>query len=69
MPWFEVPDRRSQGHALIFGHWSQLGFHRAGDSICLDSGCLWGGCLTAFELETQQVHALPCEGFLNPQDD
>lgn len=51
MPWFTVPQRQSRNQRILFGHWSTLGFHR-GDNVCaLDTGCLWGGALTALRLE------------------
>lgn len=50
LPWFDVPGRRSQGAKIIFGHWSTLGFHVSRDAVCLDTGCLWGGELTALRL-------------------
>jgi bis(5'-nucleosyl)-tetraphosphatase (symmetrical) len=51
MPWFEVPGRRSAGARILFGHWSTLGFHVSQDAYCLDSGCLWGGELTALRID------------------
>jgi bis(5'-nucleosyl)-tetraphosphatase (symmetrical) len=44
-----------QGCALMFGHWAQLGFHRAHDVTCLDSGCVYGGSLTALRLADGSV--------------
>ena len=60
MPWFEVPKRASRSHVLIFGHWSALGFLQRKGLLALDSGCLWGGALTAVRLEDQRVFQLPC---------
>jgi len=59
-PWFEHlhPDWRDW--TLVFGHWSMLGFHRrrnpagTGEIVCLDSGCVWGGQLTALMVEPGQ---------------
>jgi bis(5'-nucleosyl)-tetraphosphatase (symmetrical) len=51
MPWFAVPERRSQGANILFGHWSTLGFHAEQGVFCLDTGCLWGGELTALRLD------------------
>ncbi len=53
MPWFRVPGRRSMGAKIIFGHWSTLGFHAENDCYCLDTGCLWGGELTALRLDEE----------------
>jgi bis(5'-nucleosyl)-tetraphosphatase (symmetrical) len=51
LPWFEVPDRRSAGARILFGHWSTLGFHVSQGTYCLDTGCLWGGELTALRID------------------
>jgi bis(5'-nucleosyl)-tetraphosphatase (symmetrical) len=59
IPWFDVPHRASSGTPVIFGHWSALGLLRRGDIIALDTGCLWGGPLTAIRLEDQQVFQVP----------
>lgn len=47
MPWFEVPGRRTAGTPVAFGHWSTLGDVQRADVLALDTGCVWGGCLTA----------------------
>ena len=47
MPWFDVPDRRTGGVPIAFGHWSTLGAVQRNDLQALDTGCVWGGCLTA----------------------
>lgn len=47
MPWFDVPDRRTQGVPVAFGHWSTLGPLPRSDVLPLDAGCVWGGCLAA----------------------
>jgi bis(5'-nucleosyl)-tetraphosphatase (symmetrical) len=69
LPWFRVPGRRSADTPILFGHWSTLGFHR-GDNVCaLDTGCLWGGALTALRLEDGQATHLPCAGAQVPGED
>ncbi|CUA81772.1 MULTISPECIES: symmetrical bis(5'-nucleosyl)-tetraphosphatase [Gulbenkiania] len=60
VPWFEAPGRRSAGTPLVCGHWSALGLHLTEDVAMIDSGCLWGGSLTAFRLEDRAVTSLPC---------
>ena len=50
LPWFDVPGRKTAGTTIVFGHWSQLGFLRRADIISLDTGCVWGGCLSALKL-------------------
>lgn len=46
-PWFDHPQRATRDGVVIFGHWSTLGYLERPDVICLDSGCVWGGCLSA----------------------
>ena len=55
VPWFDVPNRVSADQAIIFGHWSALGLHQRENVYALDTGCLWGGKLTAMCLETKAV--------------
>lgn len=55
MPWFAVPDRFNRTHTIVCGHWSALGFYRTGGLIALDSGCVWGGKLTAVRLDDDEV--------------
>ncbi|MBT2969022.1 MAG: bis(5'-nucleosyl)-tetraphosphatase (symmetrical) [gamma proteobacterium symbiont of Ctena orbiculata] len=50
IPWFEAPGRLTRGDRILFGHWSTLGYHQNANVCCLDSGCLWGGKLTALRL-------------------
>ncbi|NKC11922.1 MAG: symmetrical bis(5'-nucleosyl)-tetraphosphatase [Gammaproteobacteria bacterium] len=64
IPWFEVPGRRSVGSSIIFGHWATLQVndevaprHRV---IHVDTGCLWGGRLTAYRLEDGRFFDVPC---------
>jgi bis(5'-nucleosyl)-tetraphosphatase (symmetrical) len=51
VPWFDFPERRSRGAHIVFGHWAALGLMRRTDVTGLDSGCVWGGCLTAVRLD------------------
>lgn len=60
LPWFEIPGRRSAEVTVIIGHWSTLGLINRSDLIALDTGCLWGGRLTAVRLEDRQVSAVRC---------
>jgi bis(5'-nucleosyl)-tetraphosphatase (symmetrical) len=50
-PWYSVPHRRRLETTVLFGHWSQLGLRCMPGAISLDTGCLWGGTLTALRLE------------------
>jgi bis(5'-nucleosyl)-tetraphosphatase (symmetrical) len=58
LPWFEVPGRQSAGTTIAFGHWSTLGYLRRPDVIGLDTGCVWGGCLSALRLSADGAHEL-----------
>ena len=58
LPWFDVPQRRSRGTCIAFGHWSTLGYLRRPDLISLDTGCVWGGCLSALKLDASGAHEL-----------
>lgn len=58
MPWFDVPGRRSTDVCIAFGHWSTLGYLRRPDVIALDTGCVWGGCLSALRLAADGEHEL-----------
>lgn len=60
LPWFEVPGRYSAGAVLVTGHWSALGLKIAPNLLALDSGCLWGGHLTALRLEDRAVFQVDC---------
>ena len=51
MPWFRVPGRRSAGARIVCGHWSALGYVDEGGVLALDTGCVWGGTLTAQRLD------------------
>ncbi len=54
-PWFETSAVRRQGYALVFGHWAMLGYFRDHDVACVDSGCVYGGSLTALRLRDGKV--------------
>lgn len=51
MPWFDVPDRPAANVQIVFGHWAALGLVRRARVTALDSGCVWGGSLTAVRLD------------------
>ena len=50
IPWFKTPKRKTQDTLIYFGHWSTLGLLRHQNVIGLDTGCVWGGKLTAMEI-------------------
>jgi len=52
VPWFNAPGRASRDLKIIFGHWSTLGVPDVEGIYPIDSGCLWGGQLTALRIDT-----------------
>ncbi|MCD6079615.1 MAG: bis(5-nucleosyl)-tetraphosphatase (symmetrical), partial [Ramlibacter sp.] len=71
LPWFDVPGRRTAGQPIAFGHWSTLGLMQRPDLLSLDTGCVWGGCLTALRLDASGVHEVvqvACEQAQAPGD-
>ncbi len=54
MPWFDVPGRRTAGVPIAFGHWSTLGPVQRADLQALDTGCVWGGRLTAARIDPRR---------------
>ena len=71
MPWFRVPGRKSASKRIVFGHWSTLGFVNENNVIGLDTGCVWGGQLTAYRLDIPVAHpiSMVCAGALAPGED
>ena len=65
VPWFEAPNRQTANVTIAFGHWSTLGWLDRPDLLSLDSGCVWGGSLSALRLattsEAQQLIQVKCE--------
>jgi bis(5'-nucleosyl)-tetraphosphatase (symmetrical) len=71
-PWFLAPGRRSAGARIVFGHWSALGYCESDGVVSLDTGCVWGGALTAVRLDRAAPPVqIACRGALgvgSPQD-
>jgi bis(5'-nucleosyl)-tetraphosphatase (symmetrical) len=65
-PWFEVDTRRSRGTRMIVGHWSALGLRVEPNLLALDTGCVWGGALTAVCLDSGQRWQDACAGYREP---
>ncbi len=65
-PWFLHPDRASRRECLVFGHWSTLGYYARRNVYALDTGCLWGGQLTALRLEDRQPFHYACPRSQDP---
>lgn len=59
VPWFEVPDPAWAGTRVAFGHWATMGARVTDDIIATDSGCVWGGSLTAVRLDDDAVFSVP----------
>ena len=59
-PWF---DFRNDAETLVCGHWSALGLKTSEKLAALDSGCVWGGRLSAMRLEDRAVFQVPCAGY------
>lgn len=63
VPWFESTGRRSHGEAIVFGHWATLQIEQALDPVHrvfhLDTGCVWGGRLTALRLDDGRYFSVP----------
>lgn len=68
MPWFQVPGRLNAQLRIVFGHWSTLGRTNLAGIYSLDSGCVWGGALTALRLDTDEVSytSVGCEPACRP---
>ncbi|QJE00612.1 symmetrical bis(5'-nucleosyl)-tetraphosphatase [Massilia forsythiae] len=59
-PWFDLPQRRTAGVTVVFGHWSALGLVLRPNLVGLDSGCVWGGKLTAVCLDDRSLLQVDC---------
>ncbi|MEM4989459.1 symmetrical bis(5'-nucleosyl)-tetraphosphatase [Collimonas sp. H4R21] len=60
LPWFDVPQRQTQDVTVVYGHWSTLGLVLRPNLIGLDTGCVWGGKLTAVRLADRQLFQVSC---------
>ena len=61
-PWFDIATRRTHGQPMAFGHWSTLGLINRPDLLATDTGCVWGGALTAVRVDggRREVVQIPC---------
>jgi bis(5'-nucleosyl)-tetraphosphatase (symmetrical) len=71
MPWFDVPGRLTAGTPVAFGHWSTLGLINRDNLLALDTGCVWGGQLTAARIDgaTRELIAIDCPQARKPGAD
>jgi bis(5'-nucleosyl)-tetraphosphatase (symmetrical) len=60
VPWFDHPDRATRESRIVFGHWSTEGLVRRSNVIGLDTGCVWGGRLTALRLDDGTLFQVDC---------
>lgn len=62
IPWFKIPNRANANVKIIFGHWAALGgITNTPNAYALDTGCVWGYCLTAMRLEDQERFSVDCK--------
>jgi len=71
IPWFKVPKRKTTDALIYFGHWSTLGLLRRNNVIGLDTGCVWGGKLTALEIansnkDSKNLEIIQVNGYDHP---
>ena len=76
LPWFDAPGRKTANTVVAFGHWSTLGWLDRPRLLSLDSGCVWGGALSALRLagtsganghtQPQALIQVPCEAAQKP---
>jgi bis(5'-nucleosyl)-tetraphosphatase (symmetrical) len=67
-PWFDIAGRRTAGTPIAFGHWSTLGLINRPDLIALDTGCVWGGALSAVRIDggRRELIQVNCEAAQQP---
>jgi len=67
-PWFDIPGRRTAGAPVACGHWSTLGLVQRPDLLVIDTGCVWGGALTAVRTDggRREIIQVPCEAAQRP---
>lgn len=65
IPWFAYPNRQPLGVSVLFGHWSTLGYYNQNQVIALDTGCVWGGQLSALRIDTNkpQLICIECDDY------
>lgn len=66
VPWFDHPRRASRATPIFFGHWSTLGLMVRDDAIGIDTGCVWGGQLTAVSWPSRAVYQVGCRQVRRP---
>lgn len=64
IPWFDC--KRKVKRTICFGHWSTLGLLMRDDVIAIDTGCLWGGSLTAVRMSDRRIFTETCAQWVAP---
>ena len=67
-PWFEHPQRATRDTPIVFGHWANEGLVRRSNVTGIDTGCVWGGRLTALRLDDGALFHVDCPQALAPGD-
>jgi bis(5'-nucleosyl)-tetraphosphatase (symmetrical) len=69
-PWFEHGNHLLTDRRIVFGHWSTLGLLREPRHLALDTGCVWGGSLTAVNLDDPSAPPVQqaCRAFQKPDE-
>ncbi len=65
-PWFETRPKQERA-SIVCGHWSALGLKLTARLAALDTGCVWGGALSALRLEDRALSQVPCRGATAPE--
>ena len=66
LPWFDVTPRATAETTVIFGHWSTLGLLQRPNLLGIDTGCVWGGRLTAVRLDDRALFQVDCQQHRRP---
>ena len=63
IPWFDQTVKNlKKDEYIIFGHWAALqGVTNIANTYALDTGCVWGGQLTAMRLEDETLFQCDCK--------
>src|SRR3546814_15566591 len=61
-PWYEVPGRAERDLKIVCGHWSALGLFIGHGVHAIDTGAVWGGKLTALQLDTDELRVVQVPG-------
>lgn len=68
-PWFSFPVVEASGLTFVFGHWARLGLRIEPNAVCLDSGCVYAGKLSAWRIDDRRLFQVPNQNESIPQDE